>query len=117
MEWLVRVNRKSTISRTVAQSFEEKNLLGASFFFKRGQGDGGTASKFFTTIAHQLVIKQPQMVQSVKKAIDLDPKISDKTLAKQFEIIIKVIGTLMIWCRYTEVVKSKTTHHHYSPSL
>ncbi|TGO13768.1 hypothetical protein BPAE_0711g00010, partial [Botrytis paeoniae] len=79
---------KSTISRTVAQSFEEKNLLGASFFFKRGEGDRGTASKFFTTIAHQLVVKQPQLVQSLKKAIDLDPNISDKSLAKQFEQLI-----------------------------
>ncbi|KAJ8063245.1 hypothetical protein OCU04_008478 [Sclerotinia nivalis] len=79
---------KSTISRTVAQSFEEKNLLGASFFFKRGEGDRGTASKFFTTIAHQLVVKKPQMVQSVKKAIDLDPNIYDKSLAKQFEQLI-----------------------------
>ncbi|APA06563.1 hypothetical protein SS1G_12728 [Sclerotinia sclerotiorum 1980 UF-70] len=75
---------KSTISRAVAQSFKENNLSGASFFFKRGEGDHGTASKFFTTIAHQLVVKQPQMVQSVKKAIDLDPNIFDKSLAKQF---------------------------------
>ncbi|EFR02261.1 hypothetical protein MGYG_05262 [Nannizzia gypsea CBS 118893] len=29
---------KSTISRTVAKSFKEENLLGASFFFKRGEG-------------------------------------------------------------------------------
>ncbi|KAM0146699.1 hypothetical protein ACHAPG_010991 [Botrytis cinerea] len=79
---------KSTISRTVAQSFEENNQLGASFFFKRGEGDRGTASKFFTTIARQLVVKQPQMVQSIKKAIDLDPNISDKSLAKQFEQLI-----------------------------
>lgn len=79
---------KSTISRTVAQSFEENNQLGASFFFKRGEGDRGTASKFFTTIAHQLVVKQPQLVQSLKKAIDLDPSISDKSLAKQFEQLI-----------------------------
>ncbi|EMR89727.1 putative vegetative incompatibility protein het-e-1 protein [Botrytis cinerea BcDW1] len=79
---------KSTISRTVAQSFEENNQLGASFFFKRGEGDRGTASKFFTTIAHQLVVKQPQLVQSLNKAIDLDPSIFDKSLAKQFEQLI-----------------------------
>ncbi|KAK8901229.1 hypothetical protein QC760_010303 [Botrytis cinerea] len=79
---------KSTISRTVAQSFEEKNLLGASFFFKRGEGDRGTASKFFTTVAHQLVVKLPQMVPSLKKAIELDPNISGKSLVKQFEQLI-----------------------------
>jgi hypothetical protein len=79
---------KSTISRTIAQSFEEKGLLGASFFFKRGEGDRGNASKFFTTIAHQLVMKVPRMVQSIMKAIDLDPNISEKSLAQQFEKLI-----------------------------
>jgi hypothetical protein len=34
---------KSTISRTVAQSFHDKDQLGASFFFKRGEGDRGRA--------------------------------------------------------------------------
>jgi hypothetical protein len=30
---------KSTVSRTVAQTFSDKEILGASFFFKRGERD------------------------------------------------------------------------------
>ena len=42
---------KSTISRSVAQKFADRGVLGASFFFKRGEGDRGRAAIFFTTIA------------------------------------------------------------------
>jgi Mrp family chromosome partitioning ATPase len=41
---------KSTIARTVAQSFASHGQLGASFFFKKGEGERGNASRFFTTI-------------------------------------------------------------------
>src|SRR5271154_2819111 len=79
---------KSTISRTVAQFFEEKGQLGASFFFKRGEGDRGNASRFFTTIAVQLAIKVPDLVPSIAKVIEVDPTISEKTLKEQFEKLI-----------------------------
>src|SRR5439155_1000330 len=46
---------KSTISRTVAESFAKQQLLGASFFFKRGEGERGNATRFFTTIATDLM--------------------------------------------------------------
>ncbi|OCK72916.1 hypothetical protein K432DRAFT_314325, partial [Lepidopterella palustris CBS 459.81] len=45
---------KSTIARTVARKYFENDQLGASFFFSRGGGDVGHASKFFTTMAVQL---------------------------------------------------------------
>jgi hypothetical protein len=79
---------KSTISRTVAQFFEEKGQLGASFFFKRGEGDRGNASRFFTTIAAQLAIKVPNLVPSIAKAIEIDPTISEKVLKEQFEKLV-----------------------------
>jgi hypothetical protein len=41
---------KSTISRTIAQKFDDKGDLGASFFFKRGEGDRGDAGMFIKTI-------------------------------------------------------------------
>src|SRR5690242_5930826 len=50
---------KSTISRTVAQNFADRGVLGASFFFKKGEGDRGRAALFFTTITTQLVDKFP----------------------------------------------------------
>jgi hypothetical protein len=47
---------KSTIARTVAKYLKEKGLLGASFFFKRGEGDRGNITRFFPTISTQLVV-------------------------------------------------------------
>ena len=79
---------KSTISRTVAQSFADAGQLGASFFFKRGEGERGNASRFFTTIAVQLVRTVPAMVPYVRKAIDADPGISGRLMKEQFENLI-----------------------------
>jgi hypothetical protein len=80
---------KSTISRTVAHSFKDKGQLGASFFFKRGEGDRGNASRFFTTIASDLAIKVPSLVPSIAKAISVDPHIPEKALNEQFEKLIR----------------------------
>ncbi|KAJ0421215.1 hypothetical protein BJY00DRAFT_323427 [Aspergillus carlsbadensis] len=49
---------KSTISRTVARNLKEHGMLGASFFFKRGESDRGNAKKLFSTIVHQLAIEK-----------------------------------------------------------
>lgn len=79
---------KSTISRTVAQSFADAGQLGASFFFKRGEGERGNASRFFTTIAVQLGRTVPAMVPYVRKAIDADPGISGRLMKEQFQNLI-----------------------------
>jgi hypothetical protein len=79
---------KSTISRTVAQSFADDGKLGASFFFKRGEGERGNASRFFTTIAAQLVRTVSAIIPYLSKAIDADPGISGKVMKEQFENLI-----------------------------
>ena len=79
---------KSTISRTVAQSFADKGQLGASFFFKRGEGDRGNATRFFTTIAVQLAAKVPSLGQFIGLAIDADTTIFEKVLEEQFTKLI-----------------------------
>ncbi|KAK3313601.1 hypothetical protein B0H66DRAFT_483850 [Apodospora peruviana] len=80
---------KSTISRTVAESFADSGLLGASFFFKRGEGDRGKAALIFPTIASQLVCKIPTLAPRVRKAIDTDPAVPTKALRDQFEKLIR----------------------------
>ena len=79
---------KSTIARTVAQSFANNGQLGASFFFKKGEGDRGNATRFFTTIATDLMIRMPEMVPGIRKAIDAVPTIFEKALKDQFEKLI-----------------------------
>ncbi|KUL81353.1 hypothetical protein ZTR_11402 [Talaromyces verruculosus] len=79
---------KSTISRTVAESFDKEGKLGASFFFKRGEANRGTVKMLFTTICVQLLKKIPLLITHVEMAIDADPNISDKLIGEQFEKLI-----------------------------
>jgi hypothetical protein len=76
---------KSTISRTLAARLRDKNSLGASFFFKGGEGDRGNAKRLFPTLIQQLVISIPQLRPEILKAIEDDPYISEKALGEQFE--------------------------------
>ncbi len=84
---------KSTISRTVAEwSAGQGGLggvdLGASFFFKRGEGDRGSASRFFSTITRELVLKIPGLDALVAEVVTQDPLIFDKALGEQFDKLI-----------------------------
>ncbi|KAF2825012.1 vegetative incompatibility protein HET-E-1 [Ophiobolus disseminans] len=79
---------KSTIARTVAQSFDSQGQLGASFFFKKGEGERGNALRFFTTIATDLVACEPGMLPGIRKALYEDSNISHKALKDQFEKLI-----------------------------
>ena len=92
---------KSTIARTVAQSFASRGQLGASFFFKKGEGERGKASRFFTTIASDLMVHEPGVVPGIRKALDDDSKIADKSLRDQFEKLIlqhNLAEQLSVWC-------------------
>ncbi|KAI2791664.1 hypothetical protein POX_c04530 [Penicillium oxalicum] len=79
---------KSTISRTVARSLKDINRLGASFFFKRGEGDRGNAKKFFPTLIRQLMVRISDLKPGVEKALDDDPDIGSKSLRQQFEKLL-----------------------------
>ncbi|KAJ5719028.1 hypothetical protein N7493_007483 [Penicillium malachiteum] len=75
---------KSTISRTVARSLE-KSLLLVGFFFKRGEGDRGNATKLFPTISRRLAIFIPDLAVSLREALSRDPDIPMRSLREQFK--------------------------------
>ena len=79
---------KSTISRTVARTFQERRLLGASFLFKRGEGDRGNATRFFSTLVTQLMHHMPQLIPAVRRSLEADPGIAGKSLRDQFQKLI-----------------------------
>jgi hypothetical protein len=86
---------KSTMSRTIAESFNTRGNLGASFFFKRGERDRGNAARLFTTIAAGLVTKEPALAVYVQAAIDTDPAVTGKALKEQFEkLVLQPLGKL-----------------------
>ncbi|KAJ5629423.1 hypothetical protein N7528_003080 [Penicillium herquei] len=79
---------KSTISRTVASSFKDTHL-GASFFFKRGEGERGSARKLFPTLAKQLaLIAGPSFNAVLQEALQIDPEITSKSLNEQFQNLL-----------------------------
>ena len=75
---------KSTISRTVAKMLK----AGASYFFKRGEGDRGNAKRFFPTLIRQLMLTIPELRSGVHKALHDDPDIVSKSLKDQFEKLL-----------------------------
>uniref|UniRef100_L2FER9 G-protein beta wd-40 repeats containing n=1 Tax=Colletotrichum fructicola (strain Nara gc5) TaxID=1213859 RepID=L2FER9_COLFN len=79
---------KSTIARTIARAFDDIHLLGASFFFKRGEGERNKASLLFSTIARQLVRKNEKILPFVVEALDGTENISSKTIEEQFRKLI-----------------------------
>lgn len=79
---------KSTISRTVAYNLARRAALGASFFFKRGEGDRGKAARFFTSIAAQLAQKHPRLGQHVRNAIETNHSIAEKPIEEQFKKLV-----------------------------
>ncbi|KAJ5947417.1 hypothetical protein N7466_000432 [Penicillium verhagenii] len=79
---------KSTISRTAAKFFSETKTLGATFFFKSGEGDRGNATKLFPTIAGQLVNNLPTLKPGVQKAVQDDPRIAFKGIKEQFDKLL-----------------------------
>ncbi|KAJ3498470.1 hypothetical protein NLG97_g1097 [Lecanicillium saksenae] len=86
---------KSTISRTVAQSFASKGRLGASFFFKRGEADRGNIAKFFPTLAADLVHRIPATAKYVKDALEADSLISTRQTREQFDqLFLKTLSRI-----------------------
>jgi hypothetical protein len=86
---------KSTISRTVASNFRAQGLLGASFFFKRGEGERGEASKFITTIASQLARNVPALNAGIGTVLKEDHQVSTKSFKEQFEkLLLQPLGAL-----------------------
>ncbi|PCH38551.1 hypothetical protein WOLCODRAFT_64438, partial [Wolfiporia cocos MD-104 SS10] len=59
---------KSTIAYELAKRLDDKGLLGASFFFVRGDADLSSIAYVFPTIAYQLAQSQPHMRSHIIRA-------------------------------------------------
>lgn len=79
---------KSTIARTVAHDLAGDKRLAASFFFSRGGGDLGNASKIFTTLARQLANKSPALKHFICETVAENTNISSLGLYDQWETLI-----------------------------
>ncbi|KAJ5725062.1 uncharacterized protein N7483_006419 [Penicillium malachiteum] len=75
---------KSTVSRTLSGLLEERGLLGASFFFKRNEGDRRNAKRLFPTIAKQLSHRIPRIIPEITEAVR--GGVPQKTIERQCEL-------------------------------
>lgn len=85
---------KSTISWTVAKWLADQGSrgvvdLGASFFFKRGEGDRGSAALFFPTIASQLATKLDGYDVLLAHALEADSSLCSKSMGEQFDKLLR----------------------------
>ncbi|KAF1811529.1 hypothetical protein P152DRAFT_378981, partial [Eremomyces bilateralis CBS 781.70] len=88
---------KSTIARTVARKYYGKSRLVASYFFSKGGGDTGNATKFVGTIARQLAGKLPEFERLLRKALSKDKDIVHRVLKDQWqELIITPLAQLPV---------------------
>jgi hypothetical protein len=83
---------KSTIAHTVARSSFEQGRLAASFFFSKGGGDVGKATKFVTTIALQIAMHILPIQRRIYDAVTEHSNIASQSLADQWRQL--VVGPL-----------------------
>ncbi|KAH8202864.1 hypothetical protein TruAng_002917 [Truncatella angustata] len=76
---------KSTIARTVANSFAEKKQLLAGYFFKRGEQGRNNTARLFPTIAMQLVGTIPSFKGLLRQHLDSLDKDAVETKALKFQ--------------------------------
>ncbi|KAL2839313.1 hypothetical protein BJX68DRAFT_258903 [Aspergillus pseudodeflectus] len=90
---------KSTIARTIARRYHEKQRLGASFFFSRGGGDVSHAGKFVTTIARQLANHIIPLQSFICKAIEACVDIGTQSLSDQWrQLVVRPLSSLTDRC-------------------
>lgn len=87
--WLVGVagTGKSTVWRTLAQEWDDEQLIG-SFAFSRDDANLSQASRFFVTLAYQLAYTQPSMAAHVGQAFRRRPNIAMESLREQWKHLI-----------------------------
>ncbi|EUC27565.1 hypothetical protein COCCADRAFT_9868 [Bipolaris zeicola 26-R-13] len=79
---------KSTIARTVARSYYDKQRLAASFFFSRGGGgDVGHAGRFVTSLAVQLARNVPVLKRCISDAV-VERDIASQSLRDQWQHLV-----------------------------
>ena len=79
---------KSTIARTVARRYGDRQRLAASFFFSRGGGDVGHAGKFVTSIAVQLAQSVPAARQHISDAVAERSDVVSQSLRDQWQHLV-----------------------------
>ncbi|KAF5351362.1 hypothetical protein D9758_008072 [Tetrapyrgos nigripes] len=91
--WLVGMagTGKSTILHTLCQKLDDKNRLGASFFCSRASDNASNAYLIVPAIAHSLAGTSPSIRSEIVKALEAEPKLSERSYIKLEEQFRRLI--------------------------
>lgn len=78
---------KSAIAQTLAENLSKTRRLGASLFFSRTNGRTDPL-QVFPTLAYRFAVQDPAYKAYIAELMVTDPKILDKAMREQFEILI-----------------------------
>ncbi|KAL7277956.1 hypothetical protein ACG7TL_007907 [Trametes sanguinea] len=78
---------KSTLALTVAEWWDEDDVLGATFFCAR-DGDRSNIRCIFRTIAYQLACRFPEFREALSKVLKGDPDIHSSVPSRQLQKLI-----------------------------
>ncbi|KAJ7660303.1 hypothetical protein DFH06DRAFT_393268 [Mycena polygramma] len=76
---------KSAIVQTFAAECQEDGILGASFFFRRGDPGRGNWKGLFPTLAYQLAASFPQLRDALRQAVEADKLVFGQAMRHQFQ--------------------------------
>ncbi|KAJ7259373.1 hypothetical protein C8J57DRAFT_1233729 [Mycena rebaudengoi] len=79
---------KSAIAQMFVGNCQARGQLGASFFFKRGDGKRGTWHGLFPTIAYQLATSIPGLSLPIQQAVETDKLVARRAMPVQFKRLI-----------------------------
>ncbi|KAJ7660311.1 hypothetical protein DFH06DRAFT_393481 [Mycena polygramma] len=79
---------KSAIAQTFAAECQQDGILGASFFFRRGDTGRGNWKGLFPTLAYQLAASFPQLRDALRQAVEADKLVFGQAMRHQFQKLI-----------------------------
>ncbi|KAG5653103.1 hypothetical protein H0H81_002328 [Sphagnurus paluster] len=82
---------KSTISHTLCEILDGKNLLGASFFASRASNKTNDARLIVPVIAYGLARDSPSLTSEILKAVKNDPALAEPTYNNLYEQFQKLV--------------------------
>ncbi|KAJ7251607.1 hypothetical protein C8J57DRAFT_670145 [Mycena rebaudengoi] len=79
---------KSAIMRTLSERLTDAELLGGSFFFKRGHQTRGNAEKLFATLSYQLAHNIRNLKGPISKIVEDAPYLVAKSMNMQLQKLV-----------------------------
>lgn len=79
---------KSTVAKTVAERAADYKILGASFFFSRGEERRNTGKSLFPTLAYYLAHRYPELAVRINDALEENHDVVQRDLRIQFDLLI-----------------------------